>query len=68
MRILRIHQVDAFTAEMFGGNPTAVVRDAHVLEDIEMRRIAREMNLSESVFLLPSEVADVKLRFFTRRD
>ena len=65
MRILRIHQVDAFTAEMFGGNPTAVVRDAHVLEDIEMRRIAREMNLSESVFLLPSEVADVKLRFFT---
>ncbi len=30
-----------------------------------MRRIAREMNLSESVFLLPSQQADVKLRFFT---
>ena len=65
LRNLRIHQIDAFTAEMFGGNPTAVIPDAHVLDDIEMRKIAREMNLSESVFLLPSEVADVKLRFFT---
>ena len=52
MRILRVHQIDAFTEDIFGGNPTAVVRDAHVLEDIEMRKIAREMNLSESVFLL----------------
>ena len=50
---------------MFGGNPTAVVREAHVLNDDEMRKIAREMNLSESVFLLPSEAADVRLRFFT---
>ena len=50
---------------MFGGNPTPVIRDAGVLEDFEMRKIAREMNLSESVFLLPSECTDVKLRFFT---
>ena len=65
MKELRIHQVDAFTDNLFGGNPTAVVRDADVLDDEEMRQIAREMNLSESVFLLPSDTADVKLRFFT---
>ena len=65
MKALRIHQVDAFTDVLFGGNPTAVVCDADVLDDNEMRKIAREMNLSESVFLLPSDQADVKLRFFT---
>ena len=65
MKELRVHQVDAFTDTLFGGNPTAVVRDADVLDDGEMRKIAREMNLSESVFLLPSDKADVKLRFFT---
>ena len=65
MKELKVHQVDAFTHELFGGNPTAVVRDADVLDDGEMRKIAREMNLSESVFLLPSDKADVKLRFFT---
>lgn len=65
MKKLRVHQIDAFTTEVFGGNPTAVVRDADVLDDGEMRKIAREMNLSESVFLLPSDRADVKLRFFT---
>lgn len=65
MRTLRVHQIDAFTKDLFGGNPTAVVLDAHLLDDAEMRKIAREMNLSESVFLLPSEVADVRLRFFT---
>ena len=65
MKTLQVHQVDAFTASLFGGNPTAVVREAHVLDDGEMRQIAREMNLSESVFLLPSQTADVKLRFFT---
>ena len=65
MKTLQMHQVDAFTASLFGGNPTAVVREAHVLDDGEMRQIAREMNLSESVFLLPSQTADVKLRFFT---
>ncbi len=65
MKKVRIHQVDAFTTQLFGGNPTAVVREAHVLNDDEMRKIAREMNLSESVFLLPSEAADVRLRFFT---
>jgi PhzF family phenazine biosynthesis protein len=62
---LKIHQVDVFTDTLFGGNPTAVVCDADVLDDNEMRGIAREMNLSESVFLLPSDKADVKLRFFT---
>ena len=65
MKKLKIHQVDAFTTKLFGGNPTAVVRDAHVLSDDEMRQIALEMNLSESVFLLPSAECDVKMRFFT---
>ena len=39
MKKLKIHQVDAFTTKLFGGNPTAVVRDAHVLSDDEIGEV-----------------------------
>jgi PhzF family phenazine biosynthesis protein len=62
---LEIHQVDAFTDEPFSGNPAGVVLDADRLNDITMKKIAREMNLSETAFLLTSKKADIKLRYFT---
>lgn len=65
MRKIKFYQVDAFTDEIFGGNPTAVFLQAEQVTDGEMKKIAREMNLSESVFMLPSTKADFKLRFFT---
>jgi trans-2,3-dihydro-3-hydroxyanthranilate isomerase len=65
MRKIKFYQIDAFSDEIFGGNPTAVFLQAEQLADSEMKKIAREMNLSESAFMLPSTKADFKLRFFT---
>jgi len=62
-----VHQVDAFTDQLFGGNPAGIVTNADILADEEMQKIAREMNLSETAFVLApsSEEADTRLRFFT---
>ncbi len=58
-------QVDAFTKAPYGGNPCAVVFDADDLPDAAMQSIALEMNLSETAFVMVSEVADVRARYFT---
>jgi trans-2,3-dihydro-3-hydroxyanthranilate isomerase len=58
-------QVDAFTARPLGGNPCAIVFDADALDDATMLAIAREMNLSETSFVVRSAVADVGARYFT---
>jgi len=62
-----IFQVDAFADRVFGGNPAGVVADATGLGEDAMRRLAREMNASETAFVLPPENADadVRVRFFT---
>jgi len=61
----RFKQVDVFTDKPFLGNPVAVVIDAEGLDTATMQRIAAWTNLSETTFLLPSTVADYKLRIFT---
>lgn len=60
-------QVDAFTHSPLYGNPAAVVFDADDIPARTMQRIAREMNLSETVFLLrPTHPeADYRVRIFT---
>jgi trans-2,3-dihydro-3-hydroxyanthranilate isomerase len=67
VREYRFYQVDVFTAKAFGGNPLAVFPDAQGLTSDEMQCLAREMNLSESTFVLPPEKpgADFKVRIFT---
>jgi trans-2,3-dihydro-3-hydroxyanthranilate isomerase len=45
-------QVSAFTRQPLGGNPSAVVLDAARLSPADMLAIAREMNLSETAFVL----------------
>jgi len=59
--------VDAFTSEKFKGNPAGVVIAADGLSDREMQMIARELNNSETVFLLSPDGPDheVRLRYFT---
>lgn len=52
MATYRFIQLDVFTDECFAGNPLAVFPEAEGLTDEEMLKIAREMNLSESVFVL----------------
>jgi trans-2,3-dihydro-3-hydroxyanthranilate isomerase len=58
---------DVFTSELFGGNPLAVFPSARGLDPGLMQRIAREPNLSETVFVLPPEDPrnTRKLRIFT---
>lgn len=60
-------QLDVFTERAFCGNPLAVFPEAEGLTDEQMQQIAREMNLSETVFVLPpqDENALRRLRIFT---
>ncbi|HEX8736070.1 MAG TPA: PhzF family phenazine biosynthesis protein [Pyrinomonadaceae bacterium] len=65
MKKYEFYQLDVFTDNAFAGNPLAVFPEGGGLTDEEMQRIAREMNLSETVFVLPSEKAVRRLRIFT---
>ena len=67
MKTLSFKQVDVFTDKPFLGNPVAVVIGAEGLATQEMQRIACWTNLSETTFLLKSDVADYRLRIFTPR-
>lgn len=51
----RYEVYDVFTSEVLNGNPLAIVHDAEGLDDLAMQRIAREFNLSETVFVLPAQ-------------
>ncbi len=64
---LRYHILDVFTDQAFSGNPLAVVMDADGLNQGQMQKIAREFNLSETVFVQSpqSETALVRARIFT---
>jgi trans-2,3-dihydro-3-hydroxyanthranilate isomerase len=66
-RRLAFVQVDVFTDRLFGGNPLAVFLEGISLSDEQMQAITREMNLSETIFLLPPERddCDSRLRIFT---
>ncbi|MFE4664865.1 PhzF family phenazine biosynthesis isomerase [Streptomyces sp. NPDC056716] len=58
--------VDAFTRVPLQGNPVAVLFDCADLPPARMQRVARELNLSETVFLLPARRgADARARIFT---
>jgi trans-2,3-dihydro-3-hydroxyanthranilate isomerase len=48
-------QLDVFTRTLLTGNPLAIFTDARGLTDQEMQALAREMNLSETTFVLPRE-------------
>ena len=65
MPIFRFHQLDVFTTTPLAGNALAVFPDARGLEPHTMQALAREMNLSETTFVFPSEAATRRVRFFT---
>ena len=69
-RRLPFIQVDVFTSVPLEGNQLAVFTDARGLSDGEMQALAKEMNLSETTFILPRETATerergVRVRIFT---
>src|SRR5947209_9571921 len=69
-RRLAFVQLDVFTAVPLEGNQLAVFPDARGLSDAEMQALAREMNLSETTFIIPRDEATerergVRVRIFT---
>lgn len=63
----QFYTADVFTDRIFGGNPLAVFPNAEGLTAEQMQKIAREFNLSETVFVLPAQSSDCtyNLRIFT---
>ncbi len=60
----RIFQVDAFTTQLFAGNPAAIMPLEEFLPDATLQAIAAENNLAETAFLVPQN-GDYRLRWFT---
>ena len=60
----KFHTLDVFTDRVFGGNPLAVFPDAEGIAPETMQRIAREMNLSETVFVTGAEGTSFGVRIF----
>lgn len=56
---------NVFAQSPWGGNPLAIVPHADALSDTQMQLIARQFNLSETVFICTSDTADAALRIFT---
>src|SRR5215213_3817001 len=67
MRSYRYLHYDVFTDHLFGGNQLAVFVDGRGLLAETMQAIAKEMNFSETTFVLPAEAggADARMRIFT---
>ena len=69
-RRYRVVQLDVFADRPLAGNPLAVFTDARGLGDVELQALAREMNLSETSFVLPRDpeverTRGVRVRIFT---
>jgi len=62
---MKVMKVNAFTESLGGGNPAGVVLDSSDLIDEQMKRISKELGVSETAFVFPSNVADFKVRFFS---
>ena len=66
MARLRFRIVNVFArGARLSGNPLAVVEDGASLDDATMQAVARQFNLSETTFVLPSTAANARVRIFT---
>ncbi len=57
--------INVFAESALAGNPLCVFEDARTLDDTTMQALALQFNLSETTFLLPSQVATAHVRIFT---
>lgn len=64
MRTLKLYQADAFTDELFKGNPAAICILEDWLDDGLMQKIAAENNLAETAFVVPQD-SKFNIRWFT---
>ncbi|MGW5982102.1 PhzF family phenazine biosynthesis protein [Bacillus mycoides] len=65
MKNINVFHYDAFTNKPNMGNPAGVVLEADGLTEEEMQRIAEKVGFNETAFVLSSEVADIRMRYFT---
>ncbi len=68
MKKFKFMQVDVFAKKALEGNPCAVLLDADELDATQMLAIARETNLSETVFIKKSQTCDFRPYYFTPRE
>jgi PhzF family phenazine biosynthesis protein len=62
---IKVLRVNAFTKEKNGGNPAGVLINSPDLTDKQMMNISKQLQVSETAFLYPSDKADYKTRFFS---
>ncbi|MCW1238158.1 PhzF family phenazine biosynthesis protein [Bacillus pretiosus] len=65
MKTINVFHYDAFTNKPNMGNPAGIVLDADGLTEGEMQGIAEKVGFNETSFVLSSEVAHIRMRFFT---
>ncbi|WP_242273218.1 PhzF family phenazine biosynthesis protein [Bacillus cereus group sp. BfR-BA-01538] len=57
--------INSFSGKDLAGNPAAIFLDPVGLENNELQKIAKQLNLVETVFVYPSKIADFQFRYFT---
>ncbi|MEZ2715679.1 PhzF family phenazine biosynthesis protein [Niallia circulans] len=62
---LKVYTAHSFAKTLEGGNPAGVVLDSDALSDENMKKIAGDVGFSETAFVMKSESANFKVRFFT---
>jgi PhzF family phenazine biosynthesis protein len=62
---IKAYTLNAFTQSIEGGNPAGVVLHAEELNHMQMQRLAGTIGFSETAFVMSSDKADFKVRFFT---
>ncbi|MBJ7994705.1 PhzF family phenazine biosynthesis isomerase [Bacillus mycoides] len=65
MKNINVFHYDAFTNKPNMGNPAGIVLEADGLTEEDMQRIAEKVGFNETSFVLSSEVADIRMRYFT---
>jgi PhzF family phenazine biosynthesis protein len=65
---VKVYTVHSFAKTSEGGNEAGVVIDADFLSEEEMQKIAEKVGFSETAFVLHSDLADYKVRFFTPKE
>ncbi|MGG0247023.1 PhzF family phenazine biosynthesis protein [Peribacillus frigoritolerans] len=67
MKTVRVFHYDAFSSKPNKGNPAGVVLDADGLTEKEMQDIAMKVGFNETSFPMESDIADLRIRYFTPR-
>ncbi len=65
---LKVYTLNSFAKCLEGGNPAGVVLNADALSEDDMKKVAGIIGYSETAFVMKSDIADFKVRFFTPKD